>query len=156
MSIQVVGADEVIQRFEQLGPKAMDALSQSVAILVLKLKRHIAQGKLTGQTLHVRTGTLRRSILDSGKVFRTGSAVIGSVNTNVKYGRVHEFGGSISVPAHLRLVKQAWGKELKFPVWSNVRAHQATYPERSFMRTALADMKDEIVRDMTEAVRSTL
>ena len=156
MSVEVVGAQVVITRFENIGPRATDALERSITILVLKLKRYIAQSKLTGQVLHVRTGTLRRSIMDGGKVLRTDAAVVGVVNTNVKYGRVHEFGGAISVPEHLRLVRQAFGKELKFPVWSTVKAHKVTYPERSFMRTALADMKGEIVSDMTEAVRSAV
>jgi hypothetical protein len=34
--------------------------------------------------------------------------------------------------------------------------HQATYPERSFLRSALDEMKAQIVADMQAAVRSAI
>lgn len=156
MSIEIVGAEVIVRRFENVGPRAADALERSIVILVLKLKRYVAQRKLTGQVLKVRTGTLRRSIMDGGKVLRNDQTVVGVVNTNVKYGALHEYGGTVSVPEHLRLVREAFGKALKFPVWATVKTHSVTYPERSFMRTALSEMKDEIVKDMTDAVKAVV
>lgn len=47
------------------------------------------------------------------------------VGTNVVYGAPHQFGidKNLNVPAHGRLIKKAWGRNLKFPVWCQVRAH---------------------------------
>ena len=73
---------------------------------------------------------------------------------DVKYAGIHEFGGTIDIPEIT-----AKGKALAFmrggqqEFYKKVAAHTITMPERSFMRSSLADMKDQIVREMTEAVR---
>jgi len=47
------------------------------------------------------------------------------IGTNVEYGRLHQFGfkGTVQVAAHARLITQAFGKKLKFPVYQSVGAH---------------------------------
>jgi phage virion morphogenesis protein len=47
------------------------------------------------------------------------------VGTNKIYAAPHQFGldKDLHVPAHKRRVTQAFGKELKFPVWAQVKAH---------------------------------
>lgn len=72
------------------------------------------------------TGLLNRSV---GKSVDATGVTIG---TNLAYARIHQFGGG-PVKAHTRLVKQAFGRKLKFPVWANVKAHDANIPPRPFL-----------------------
>ncbi|MFX8565905.1 HK97 gp10 family phage protein, partial [Acinetobacter baumannii] len=78
--------------FETMPERLRDELKVGIGRAVLKLQREVVQNKLSGQVLNVRTGNLRRSI--DQVVTTEGSAVIGIVSTNVKYGRIHEYGFS--------------------------------------------------------------
>lgn len=150
----VRGDKEVLARFARIPGNVRSQLAYTIGRMVMKLQRHIQQDKLTGQVLKVRTGTLRRSI--SHVVVEQGDAIVGTASTNVEYARLHEYGyrGPLPVPAHLRLIKQAFGRELRHPVWVQVSAHSrnVNYPERSFMRSALRDMAPEIEHDIRAAV----
>lgn len=155
----VTGDKEVVARFERIPGNVRSQLRYAMGRIVLKLQRKVQAEKLTGQVLRVRTGTLRRSI---GHVVLEGpNHVSGHVSTNVEYARLHEYGfrGQLSVPAHVRLIKDAFGRKLRHPVWVQVRAHtkNVNYPERSFMRSALressAEIEQEIRRAVAEGVR---
>lgn len=149
----VVGDKEVARRFRALPDGVRSRVTDSIGRLILRLQRKVMQDKLTGQVLKVRTGTLRRSI--DQRLVTDSDSVSGIVSTNVKYGKAHEYGSNktVTVLEHLRLVKKAWGKELKHPVWATVKAHsmKQNLPERSFLRSALADMKPEIIADLNKA-----
>jgi phage virion morphogenesis protein len=75
------------------------------------------------------------------------------VGTNKIYGAAHQFGidKDISIPAHKRLVKTAFGKPLKFPVWSQVKSHSVNpkLPARPFLGFSADDRTEimEITRD---------
>ncbi|UCV28113.1 hypothetical protein [Ferribacterium limneticum] len=150
---RVIGDKEVGRRFRALPEGARSRLADSVGRLVLRLQARVMRDKLSGQVLKVRTGTLRRSI--DRQVITDGNVIAGVVSTNVGYGKAHEFGGlrTETVREHLRLVKQAFGKTLKSPVWATVGAHQRTVdlPERSFLRSALKDMQKETLAELREA-----
>ncbi len=152
----VRGDKEVVAYFARIPGDVRSQLRFAVGRLVLRLQRKIQQEKLTGQVLKVRTGTLRRSI--SHAVVEQGDAIVGTASTNVEYARVHEFGfkGPMPVKSHVRLVKQAFGRELKTPVWATVGAHtrNVDLPERSFMRSALAEMAPEIEEELRRAVEA--
>jgi hypothetical protein len=51
-------------------------------------------------------------------------------------------------------VTQAFGKQLKEPVTATVSAHtmKMNLPEKSFLRSALNDMRAEIVEGIAQAV----
>lgn len=146
MSIKVTGDKEVIRYYNSIAPGLRSKLVESIGSLTLQLKRKVMFEKLTGQALKVRTGTLRRSI--DHAVLSNASGVVGNVGTNVFYGLIHEYGGQVTIPQHLRLVKQVFGKELKTPVWATVRSRQVTYPMRSFLRTSLDEMKQDFFKEM--------
>lgn len=59
------------------------------------------------------------------------------VGTPLEYGRVHQegFAGNVSVSAHQRLIKQAFGRVLKHPVWQTVKAHSRmmNIPQREWL-----------------------
>lgn len=151
----VIGDAEVARRLRAIPGNVRGKVRESIGRLVLRLQRKVMQEKLTGQVLKVRTGTLRRSI--DQVVLDEGSAIAGIVSTNVKYGHMHEYGftGQESVRAHMRTIKQAWGKPLKDgPKQVEVRAHarHVDYPERSFLRSALRGMRGTIRDEIDKAV----
>lgn len=150
----VIGDKEIARRFRALPDGIRSRVTDSIGRLTIRLQRKVMQEKLTGQVLKVRTGTLRRSI--DQRLVTDSAAVSGVVSTNVKYAKAHEYGSNqtVTVKEHVRLIKQAWGKPLKSPVWATVKAHSAkqNLPERSFLRSALAEMKPEILADLEKAV----
>lgn len=158
LKMEFIGGDVLAAVLRSYGDKVQTAIVQSVGRSALRLQREVMQNRLSGQVLNVRTGNLRRSIHQ--RVTNTGSAVIGEVNTNVRYGKAHEYGfaGTVNVKASLRQVRQAFGRPLKSPRYVQVRAHSRNVrlPERSFLRTALRDMKPEIEADLRNSVKGAL
>lgn len=150
----MVGDEAVAAYLRGATVKVEAAARESVGRIVLRLSRHVKAGKLTGQVLRVKTGTLRRSV--SHAVTDAPGEVIGVVSTNVKYGRVHEYGfeGSQSVKAHMRTIKKAWGKALKQPKSVHVSGHarHVKLPERSFLRSALADLAPSVAPELSRAI----
>ena len=126
--------------------KACRELSRDVANLVRR--------KLSGEVLNVVTGNLRRSIFED--VEDMGTAVFGRVYGagDVPYGAIHEFGGMTN--AHEIVARNA--KALHFilngeDVYRRRVMHPgARMPERSFMRSSLADMRAEIEDRLRAAI----
>lgn len=140
---EIKGDREVVADLRRFDAAARGEIQKGIGRIALKLLTRVKAQKLTGQALNVRTGRLRRSITQ--RIEASADEISGIVGTNVDYAPVHEYGfkGTVSVKQHLRLVKEAFGRPLKSPVWSTVRAHSANVnmPERSFLRSALADLK---------------
>jgi phage gpG-like protein len=138
----LVGDAEVVARLDGMPAKLRDEMKVGIGRATLKLQRMVVQDKLSGQVLKVRTGTLRRSIDQA--VTDEGANVVGTVSTNVKYARVHEYGfkGVVTVRESLRTIRQAFGRPIDAKQIT-VRAHsrKMDLPERSFLRSALADLE---------------
>lgn len=106
--------------------------------------------KKKGPKILTETRRLRDSIIYA---VRNGGLRIG---TPVVYAAAHQFGidKAVVVPAHRRLVKQAFGHALKFPVWATVRAHSfnPNIPARPYLGWNGADQKEirGIVADFME------
>jgi phage gpG-like protein len=149
-----VRADKIIAQLDGMPSKVHDALLRKVTALDLMLEAKVRQ-KLSGQVLNVKTGALRRSIF--GTVDDRGTAVYGHVASSgdVKYAAIHEFGGT--TPPHDIIATKA--QALAFMVgaklvFAKVVHHPGSkMPERSFMRSSLADMRAPIIAGLTEAVR---
>lgn len=151
-------------RFKQ---RLIRALNQ----LTIEVQRSVKENKLSGQVLHVRTGTLRRSI--NRKVEEKGSTISGVVGTNVRYAAAHEYGfvGVVTVKEHLRREKLVT-KKIKFQPGKNllrttvknsgfssiVRAHtrKINLPERSFLRSTLKAFEGRIREGLTLAALEAL
>lgn len=133
------------------------ALKDGVTRLAFKLEAKVKGDKLSDQVLHVRTGRLRRSI--NTRIEQQGSSVIGYVGTNVVYAKRQEYGfvGTETVRQHLRMMTQAFGKPVKDPHKVEVKAHarKVNYPAHSFLRSALADMDDEIRTKMEQLLNES-
>ena len=153
----LIGGKELVARVGRLDSVVKGALRQSITKLSIKLQRLVKQ-KLSDNVLRVRTGRLRRSI--TYKVDEQTGQIIGTVGTNVEYAARHEFGfhGTENVRAHLRMMKQAFGRPVKNPRKIMVQQHSRTVntPARSFLRSSLADMQDEIVADMQSAITAAV
>jgi phage gpG-like protein len=157
ITAQIFGVERLLVRFHALHPRIHGELSRTVQRLAIKLTAHVKQNKLTGQVLKVRTGTLRRSI--NYQVAVTPISTMASVGTNLSYAAIHEYGfrGVVNVRAHLRLAKTVFGRELATPAVQHVGAHsrRVNIPARSFLRSALKDLKPEIVAQLEVAARQT-
>jgi phage gpG-like protein len=154
----IVGGDQVAAKFQRIQAQAMPKLTERIARVVTKLQTRVVASKLSGQVLKVRTGTLRRSIHND--VTATGGTVTGIVGTNMEYAAFHEYGfhGTENVKEHMRTIKQAFGKPLKSPkkITISAYARKVNYPEHSFLRSALADMRQEILVDIYSGVKELI
>lgn len=128
--------------------KIEPALKVVIQRLTYKLLAMVKAEKLSGQVLNVKTGKLRRSI--NAKFENSGNT--GVVGTNVIYGRVHEKGGALEIPQHMRMMKQAFGKPAKVPREISISGHVANFPERSFLRSALRDLEPSIQSEVSKTV----
>lgn len=133
------------------GPERMRrSLRTVVTRLSLEVQRSVKQEKLSGQVLHVRTGTLRRSI--NREVIERPDGVFAIVGTNVDYARTHEFGfiGVVNVREHARKTRTG--------AVTSVRMHtrHVELPERSFLRSTLMEYKPRIVRELRDATIGAL
>jgi phage gpG-like protein len=154
--VTLVGDRELIARLEAMPERVRRALVTKVTMLALKLEAKVKQ-KLSGEVLNKRSGALRRSIFN--EVTETGSGVIGKVASSgdVKYAAIHEFGGTINVPEITAKGKAlAFMRDGKMVFYKKVAAHTVTMPERSFLRSSLSDMREEITVDLTDAVNEGL
>ena len=145
----LIGDSELIKRMEKIHPNAQKSLLEAVTRLAIQLQRHVIKNKLSGSPLKVRTGTLRRSINEMVK--QTGTETTASVGTNLEYARIHEYGGTIQIKQHQRRLTMVFGHPVQERMIS-IRAHNATFPCRSFLRSAMKDMEIQIKNGMTKAL----
>lgn len=154
INAKIIGDTALYEKLLRESTEVRQATEKGLARALMRLLAYIKGSKLSGQVLKAQTGRGRRSI--NQRIAETGAGFDGYVGTNVDYMAAHEQGGTQTVKTHLRMVKQAWGKTLKTPVWATVSAHQRTVPERSFLRTALRDLETEIVHDLSASINQVV
>jgi phage gpG-like protein len=144
----VEGEAELAERFAAMPEAIRAALQRKIADLAQRLEEKI-KGKLSGAVLQARSGALRDSI-----EARVEDDVASFIST-AKYAAAQEYGfdGEVAVAAHSRTIKEAFGKAVS-PKTIFVRAfsRHMDLPERSFMRSALNEMQDEIAAALADAV----
>ena len=158
LKARIIGSETVAARFAYLAPKLRKTVFMELQRLTIYLQRYVKQEKLNGRPgLKVQTGTLRRSI--TYRMKDDGARMEGTVGTVVRYGAAHEFGfdGVVTVKAHMRTIKQAWGRSIT-PVSAQVKAHPAhrRLPERSFLRSSLRENMTYFSKQMQEVVQRVL
>lgn len=157
-SISAPGLPQLAARFDQLPAQVQAALSAKAAELAEALRAHVADDKLSGQVLKVRSGALRASI--GAEVSLDGDAVAVRVFSagDIKYAAIQELGGRTPphdiVPTKARaLAFLAGGKT----VFAKIVHHPGSQiPARSYLGSALADMADEITDGLQAAVVEAL
>jgi phage gpG-like protein len=153
ITVELIGDRELAARLDAMPGRMREGIARAVTKLGFELQRKVQSEKLSGQVLKVRTGTLRSSI--NTRVDQGADSVTATVGTNIRYGRVHEYGfdGSQSVRAHLRHITEAFGRPIR-PTTQNVGAYtrHVHLPERSFLRSALREMQPQIEAELSAAV----
>jgi phage gpG-like protein len=153
INIKIVGDRELIARLEHMPEKLRTALVRKVTALALKLEAKV-KDKLTNKVLHVRTGALRRSIFS--QVDDTATSVTGKVGSSgdVKYAAIHEFGGRtrahIIEPKKAKVLAFMMGGKQMFA--ARVNHPGSVIPERSYLRSSMREMREEITVGLKEAI----
>ncbi len=153
ISISMTGDRELIARLTALPSGLRTILRRKIWALTLRLQARVQQ-KLSGQVLNVVTGALRRSI--QSDVRETADGIRGVVFStgDVKYARIHEFGGKtrahIIEPRKAQALAFMMGGKMVFA--KRVNHPGSVMPERSFLRSSLEDMREEIRRELTDGI----
>ena len=181
LSFEINGTLRVTNMLQKVGRGGAAAVKLVVKTLGVELQA-LVKNKLSDDVLHVRSGTLRRSI--GLKIIVTTGTISAIVGTNLIYARIHEYGGKI--PAHRIFAR---GKALawlsgsftpKAGQWSVKKGRLnksgmkaanklglvafakwvdfpgATMPQRSFLGSSLKEMRPDIVRRIDAAIKSSL
>lgn len=134
-----------------------DYRAESICVIVVSscaaLADLVKSDKLAGGVLNARSGALSDSIVASVSAGVDG--VLASVGSegDVRYAAIQEYGGKTS--AHEIL--PAKGDVLAFVIGDaqhfarRVEHPGSVIPERSYLRSALEDMKDEILAALADA-----
>jgi hypothetical protein len=158
LTVTLVGADALIDHFESLPAAVQATVRAKAANLAERLRAHVVDDKLSGQVLRSKTGALAASI--GAEVTHDGDRIIARVfsSGDVKYARIQEYGGR--TPAHDIVPNKA--RVLAFiaggrTVFSTIVHHPgSTIPERSYLRSSLADMAGVITEELGAAVSDAL
>ena len=159
---QLIGVEKVAERFDKARNGIIPAMETQMYRIVARLNADVVKNKLSGQALKVRTGTLRRSITQQVRSDTAG--VTGIVGTNVEYAAIHEYGfnGMVNVKEHLRRTKAQMSlkgiKSRGAQGAITVKAHSrhVNFPERSFLRSAMEENRQEIMQEMSRSVAEVL
>jgi phage gpG-like protein len=153
LDIRFSGDQQVIASIKDMGPKVTAAAKDSISRSSFKVLARAKQ-KVSGEVLRNRTGTLRRAI--NARILANEWQIVGTVGIKLSYAAVHEFGfkGTVTVPAHLRMMRVAWGRPVKQPRQIMVGAHamKMNMPERSYLRSSLKELRTDIVSDFRASV----
>ena len=152
-----VDSERIIASLSSLPNRMALLLGAKVSELTIQLATRVRQ-KLSGQVLNVRSGDLRASIFEN--VVTTSTSVTGTVGSSgdVKYAAIHEYGGTI--PAHDIVPNKAmalafiWQGKQRF--FRRVHIPDVQMPERSYLRSSLAEMVGDIRGGLQEAVQEAL
>lgn len=162
INISLVGDQEVIARFGYLPDKMRAALYKKITALTLRLEAKV-KSKLQGEVLHKRTGFLLSSV--HSRVTDDATEIRGEVSAgaDVPYAMIHEYGGDIHHPGGtpyipnkagmVTFVSKAHALADKLPV---TKAHLIHIPQRSYLRSSMEDMSEEIISGIREAVQEGL
>jgi len=133
--------------------RVRQALSSKANVLAVALEAKIQQ-KLSGGVLNMRSGALASSIIATVDESSAGVSVRIGTSGDVKYAAIQEFGGTIPpheiVPDKAKALAFVVGGKQVFAARVNLPA--VTMPERSYLRSSLAEMSEEIKEGFSEAV----
>lgn len=129
------------------------ALAAKAGVLATQLQARIQQ-KLSGGVLNMKSGALAGSIGAAVDEQSTGITVRLFTSPDVKYAAIHEFGGTMPphqiVPDKARALAFLVGGKQVFAARVNLPA--ISMPERSYMRSSLAEMAGEIYDELDVTV----
>jgi phage gpG-like protein len=146
-------AGKLIANLDAAPAQVIAAVEVKMRSITINLQKHVINDKLHGQVLQQRTGKLARSIQQDSHT--DGDVVIGEVFSagDVKYAGIHEHGGT--TPAHDIVPNKADALAFMMGgkmVFARIVHHPGSkIPERSFLRSSLADQAAEITEGLKQA-----
>jgi phage gpG-like protein len=151
-ALEVRGLDETSARFDAY-PAALQAALGAKATELAATLADLVKNKLSGAVLNTSSGALKDSIVAS--VTADADGVLASVGSegDVKYAAIQEYGGKTSaheilpvkgdVLAFVASDGQHFARRIEHP--------GSVIPERSYLRSSLEDMRDEIFAGLADA-----
>lgn len=145
-----VDTSKIMLRFEKIPVAVRTAIRGETISLTQALAARVREN-LSGRVLNKRTGALYNSI--RSEMVENADTVYGRVYSDgsVKYARIHEYGGTINHPGSDKF--QAWQNGGAWVYTHKTRPHLIPIPQRSYMRSALEEMRDNIVARLTAAAK---
>jgi phage gpG-like protein len=146
-TLEVRGLDETSARFDAYPAALQAALGAKANELTTALADLVKDNKLSGAVLNTGSGALRDSIAAS--VTADSDGVLASVGSegDMKYAAIQEYGGKTSaheiLPVKGGVLAFVAGEGQHFA--RRIEHPGSVIPERSYLRSSLADMKDEIL-----------
>jgi phage gpG-like protein len=153
LTLGLADADALDARLGGFPEALVAALAGKAAVLVEALADKVRNDKLSGQVLNAVSGDLRASVTSGSSI--DGQGVIGRVGVagDVKYAAIQEYGGKTAaheiLPSKAAALAFIAGGALRFA--RRVEHPGSTIPERSYLRSSLQDMTDEIIEALGEA-----
>ena len=145
-ALEVRGLDETSARFDAY-PAALQAALGAKASELATALADLVKIKLSGAVLNTSSGALRDSI--AAGVTADSDGVVASVGSegDVKYAAIQEYGGKTSaheiLPVKDDVLAFVAGDGQHFA--RRIEHPGSVIPERSYLRSSLEDMKDEIL-----------
>ena len=147
------GLEDASARLEAYPAALAASLDAKAAELAAALVDLVQNDKLSGAVLNLRSGALRDSIVAS--ISADADGVVASVDSvgDVNYAAIQEYGGKTSAHEILPVKAQALafvaGGAQRFA--RRVEHPGSLIPERSYLRSSLDDMRDDILDALAEA-----
>ena len=151
-TLDVRGVDETSARFDAY-PAALQAALGAKATELATALADLVKNKLSGAVLNTSSGALRDSI--AAGVTADSDGVVASVGSegDVKYAAIQEYGGKTSaheiLPVKDDVLAFVAGDGQHFA--RRIEHPGSVIPERSYLRSSLEDMKDEILAALAGA-----
>jgi len=152
--IVAVHAESLLLKLAGAPTRVRQALLKSITKSSVQVQRAVKEGKLTGQVLHVRTGTLRRSI--NREVIERDDGIFAVVGTNVKYGAAWEQGFTKRIGAGARGGPKGLLGMARERYFMKHPPGEKNVVARPFLRPTLEEFKPRIREDLRNAVLGAL
>jgi hypothetical protein len=113
------------------------------------MQRTASQKLRGGNPLFVRSGALKKNLY-AHAILLPNNNVQGDIGIPafVWYGKLHEFGGTVSVPGYTRIMEKIAGKKLGFPLPVEVKAHQRVVPQRAWLHPSFEQWLPELKKTL--------
>jgi len=157
LNITLAGDDALQARLDAFPAALADGLAVKAQALSEALADKVRNEKLSGEVLNARSGALIASI--GAEVSSDGDEVSASVGAygDVKYAAIQEYGGKTGaheiLPDKAKVLAFLAGGAMRFA--AKVEHPGSVIPERSYLRSSLAEMSAEILAALAATPNET-
>jgi Bacteriophage HK97-gp10, putative tail-component len=154
IDLQIGGGEDAVERLRSF-PDRLEARLGAVMQTIGGALQDTVRANLGGRVLRSRSGKLQSSVVLDVETDAGGTTATSGVGHDIPYAAYQEYGfrGVETVRAHLRTVKQVFGRPIAAHQIS-VRSfsRRVDYPAHSYLRSALADVAPELLAGVEDAV----